>query len=103
VAEPRIAAGAFGPGRPCRDLWLSPDHAVYIGDVLILVECLVNGTSISQAPMDEATYDRVELPWHSVSPTAGCARLVVTGPELDAAKRWVNGLAGRAVPAATAA
>ncbi len=26
----RIAAGAFGPGRPHRDRWLSPDRAVYI-------------------------------------------------------------------------
>jgi hypothetical protein len=24
----------------------------------------------------------------------GCAPLVVTGPQLDAARRWVNGLAG---------
>jgi hypothetical protein len=34
---------------------------------------------------------------------AGCAPLVVTGPALQAAKRWVNGLAGRAAPTATAA
>ena len=26
----RVAAGAFGPGRPHADLWLSPDHAVYV-------------------------------------------------------------------------
>ena len=26
----RVAAGAFGPGRPHRDLFLSPDHAVYV-------------------------------------------------------------------------
>ena len=26
----RVAAGAFGPGRPHTDLFLSPDHAVYV-------------------------------------------------------------------------
>ncbi len=30
----RVAAGAFGEGRPHTDLWLSPDHAVYVGEVL---------------------------------------------------------------------
>jgi hypothetical protein len=33
----------------------------------------------------------------------GCAPLVVTGPELEAAQRWVNGLAGQAARTATAA
>jgi T5SS/PEP-CTERM-associated repeat protein len=40
----RISAGAFGPGRPCRDLFLSPDHAVYVADVLIPVKHLINAT-----------------------------------------------------------
>jgi hypothetical protein len=62
----RIVAGAFGPGRPCRDLWLSPDHALYIGDVLIPVRYLTNGTTIAQIPCDEVTYHHVELPRHSV-------------------------------------
>jgi hypothetical protein len=136
----RIAAGAFGASRPCRELWLSPDHAVYVGDVLIPVKYLINGVSIAQVPMDEVTYYHVELPRHSVLlaeglaaesyldtgdrsnfanhggpimlypdfasrawDANGCAPLVVTGPELDAAKRWVNGLAARAIPAITAA
>ena len=33
----RVSAGAFGPGRPHTDLFLSPDHAVYINSVLIPV------------------------------------------------------------------
>ena len=61
-----IAAGAFGPGRPCRDLWLSPDHAVHLIDVLIPVKQLVNGISIAQVPLDAVTYYHVELPQHGV-------------------------------------
>ena len=36
----RVAAGAFGAGQPARDLYLSPDHAVYVEDVLIPVRYL---------------------------------------------------------------
>ena len=35
VSEMRISAGAFGPMLPRRDLFLSPDHAVFAADVLI--------------------------------------------------------------------
>jgi hypothetical protein len=62
----RIAAGAFGPDLPHRDLWLSPDHAVYAQDVLIPIKHLINGTSIAQVPVDEVTYYHVELPEHDV-------------------------------------
>ena len=58
--------GAFGSGRPSRELWLSPDHAVYIGDVLIPVKHLINGATIAQVPMDDVTYYHVELPQHAL-------------------------------------
>ena len=61
-----IAADAFGPGRPCRDLWLSPDHAVHLIDVLIPVKQLINGISIAQVPVDTVSYYHVELPHHDV-------------------------------------
>jgi len=48
VRPVRIAAGAFGPGRPSRDLFLSPDHAIHVDDVLIPAKHLINGTSIVQ-------------------------------------------------------
>ena len=38
-----LGAGAFGPGRPFRDLWLSPDHAVFVDGVLIPMRYLMNG------------------------------------------------------------
>lgn len=62
----RIAAGAFGAGQPCRDLFLSPDHAVFLNEVLVPVKLLINGTSIAQVKRDRATYYHVELPKHAV-------------------------------------
>ena len=133
----RVSAGAFGPCRPQRDLWLSPDHALFVNDVLIPVKHLINGTTIAQVAVEEITYYHVELPQHAVIlaeglpaesyldtgdrknfangggpiklypdfstrtwEAEGCAPLVVTGPQLEAARQWVNGLAGRVILAA---
>jgi hypothetical protein len=62
----RITAGAFGRGKPSRDLYLSPDHAVYVEDALIPVKYLINGSSIVQVPRAKVTYYHVELPQHDV-------------------------------------
>src|SRR6185312_13770087 len=62
----RINAGALGPRCPCRDLWLSPDHALYLDGVLVPVKYLINGSSIAQVPMDAVTYYHIELPRHDV-------------------------------------
>ena len=61
-----ISAHAFGPSMPERDLLLSPDHAVYVDEVLIPVGQLANGTSIAQVPVGKVTYYHVELPRHDV-------------------------------------
>lgn len=61
-----VSAGAFGPGLPARDVWLSPDHALFVNDVLIPAKLLVNGSTIRQVQVDEITYYHVELPWHEV-------------------------------------
>jgi hypothetical protein len=62
----RVAAGAFGEGRPVRDLWLSPDHAVFVDGVLVPVRCLVNGGTIRRVVVPAVTYYHVELPEHDV-------------------------------------
>ncbi len=62
----RIAAGSFGDGTPCSDLYLSPDHAVFVNGVLIPVKYLVNGRTIAQEPVDSITYWHIELPRHAV-------------------------------------
>jgi autotransporter-associated beta strand protein len=67
----RIAAGAFGDGLPQRDLLLSPDHAVFVDNVLIPIKYLVNGSSIVQQRIDRVTYYHVELARHDVLKAEG--------------------------------
>jgi hypothetical protein len=62
----RVRAAAFGDQMPERDLWLSPDHAVFVDDVLIPIRYLLDGTTIAQVPCDTVTYWHVELPRHDV-------------------------------------
>jgi hypothetical protein len=62
----RIEAHAFGLGRPHAPLFLSPDHAVFVDDVLVPVKRLVNGTTIRQTPVAEITYFHLELARHDV-------------------------------------
>jgi hypothetical protein len=64
----RIKQGALGDNIPSRDLLLSPDHAILIGDVLIQAGALLNGVSIvreSNVP-ETFTYYHVELDDHSL-------------------------------------
>src|SRR5258708_1427014 len=57
----RVRAAAFAEGVPHRDLLLSPDHGVYIDDVLIPIRHLINGATIVQEAIDEVAYWHVEL------------------------------------------
>jgi hypothetical protein len=56
----RIRRGAFGSDQPSHDLWVSPDHAIYLDGLLIPAKLLVNGGSIIQ----EAGWS--ELAEHSI-------------------------------------
>jgi hypothetical protein len=69
----RIRAGTFGHEVPCRDLYLSPDHAVFVDGTLIPVKYLINDGSIGQMPMDEVTYFHIELQEHSILLAEGLA------------------------------
>jgi hypothetical protein len=63
----RVGAGALAPGLPARDLWLSPEHALYIDGALVPVGLLVNGATIRQAAsVDRLEYFHIELERHDV-------------------------------------
>jgi hypothetical protein len=70
----RVAAGAFGPHLPARDLYLSPDHAIFWDGVLIPIRHLLNGTTVAQATgLEPFTYWHVELDRHAVLLAEGLA------------------------------
>jgi len=62
----RVAAGAFADFVPHRELWLSPEHCVFLHGVLVPIRALINGTSIVQVPCDTVTYWYVELESHDL-------------------------------------
>jgi hypothetical protein len=62
----RIAAGAFGGDAPRCDLFLSPDHAVYVAGVLMPVRHLVNCASIAEIGGADVMYVHIELAAHAV-------------------------------------
>ena len=69
VMPVRIAAHAFGPNKPARDLYVSPGHAICIdmlGGVLIPAGSLVNGSTIVQVDVESVTYWHVELDEHEI-------------------------------------
>jgi hypothetical protein len=70
-----IKAGALGEGLPRRDLRLSPDHALFIGGVLIHAGALVNGVSIIRdtSVPEQFTYYHVELASHELLLAEGVA------------------------------
>jgi hypothetical protein len=77
----RIAAHAFGFGHPHRDLFLSPDHAVFAEGVLIPVKHLVNGTTVHRVAAQNLTYYHVELDQHDAILAEGllCESYLDTG------------------------
>ena len=69
VMPVRIAAHAFGPDRPARDLVVSPGHAICVemmGENLIPASSLLNGTTIVQQDVQRVTYWHVELDSHDL-------------------------------------
>ena len=62
----RILKDAFGTNLPKRDLFVSPDHSIYIDGVMIPAYCLINGSTITQDKTETlVTYYHLELPKHN--------------------------------------
>jgi hypothetical protein len=62
----RIRAHAFGGGMPERDLFVSPDHALYLHHALIPARLLIDGEAITQVPVEHVAYHHVELVRHDL-------------------------------------
>ena len=62
-----IKANALEDKVPRRDLWISPQHAMYLEGVLIEAKDLVNGVSIVQAEqVEKVEYFHIELEAHDL-------------------------------------
>jgi hypothetical protein len=76
VANPiRISANAIAKGVPSRDLYVSPDHGIFIDGLLYNAITLVNGTTIQQVDRLRKTgftYYNIEVEAHELILAEGC-------------------------------
>jgi len=85
----RIRKDALFENVPCRDLFLSPDHSICEGGVLIAAWRLLNGVSITQADgIEDIEYFHVELECHDVIFADNCP--VETFLDLNCRERFSN-------------
>ncbi len=62
-----VKAGALAEAVPVHDLWVSPEHALFLDGVLVPAEQLVNGVTIVKAErVETVTYWHIELDSHDV-------------------------------------
>jgi hypothetical protein len=75
AAPVRIAKSAISPGVPARDLYLSPEHSIFIDGCLIPIKHLVNGLSITQemSALDVVEYFHLAFERHEVFYAEGVA------------------------------
>jgi hypothetical protein len=82
AAQPiRIQAGAIANNIPARDLYLSPDHALYFENHLIPAKALLNHRNITRAEKPKLTYFHIELASHSIifAENTACETYLETG------------------------
>jgi hypothetical protein len=62
IAPIRLQAGALGAAMPSVDLYVSPEHAIVVDDVLVPAKFLVNGSTIHQVQnLDRVDYFHLEF------------------------------------------
>lgn len=95
VAPIKVFRSALGPNVPHRDLFLSPDHALYIDGVLMRAKGLVNALSIVRCTEHDAqclTYFHLELEDHQVIVAEGAQVESLLGDGMTAfAPVWFGG------------
>lgn len=70
----RIEADALADGVPSRDLWVSPQHALCLGRVLVPAQLLINDATITQpVGVDRLEYFHLDLGTHDVIVAEGAA------------------------------
>src|SRR5262249_9392256 len=72
----RVARSALGPNTPHRDLYLSPNHCLYLDGVLIPAVDLINNSTIARCSakeLREIEYFHIKLERHSVIYAEGAA------------------------------
>jgi hypothetical protein len=62
----RVAKHALDSASPAADLYLSPDHALFLDGVLVPVKHLINQTTIAPVPASEVVWYHLELDSHDV-------------------------------------
>jgi hypothetical protein len=68
-----ILRGALAAELPLRDLYLSPDHALFLNNFLIPAKTLLNGVTIFQTSQPSVRYYHIELDEHGVIFAEGAA------------------------------
>jgi hypothetical protein len=70
----RFPAGSLGPNSPCRDLYVSPRHAMLLGGVLVPANRLLGWQGIARAALrTEIVYLHIELDTHDLILANGAA------------------------------
>ncbi|MGN7773496.1 Hint domain-containing protein [Phyllobacterium sp. 22552] len=63
----RILAGAIAEDMPSRDLYVSPDHCMFVNGSLVPAKLLINGTTVNQPiTLNPVDYYHIELEQHDV-------------------------------------